>query len=398
MDKQFNIILELINTNDELIKNYNVSIANKIEYEISKLQSDKNQYIELYSFLKENQSDYFSENSLSRYISFKISELFFYKNTTLNQQSLEQIYSLVQKSKFERLFNHYIRTKLYLDKNSLKYISNDILENTFVKAQLASIGWSNKKNLYQSAIEEIVKFKKEKSYASVILISNKNEHQVIDTLLELKKQQKQNKFKIIFISNNKSNATNKLISLVDSFIQLNNDYGCPMPRNIGTVFANSEIIIFVDDDGIPADDMIQQHVKLHKENEKIIATRGACLPLNNNIAPQHYWLGNQQRVNKINLEGNSSFKSSAFYKVGGWGDYILFSYEGTELCYRLILQGIKTKQFIYSPKPVLYHDYIQKDRDIDNKKQVLYTMWQLLKYNNDNFHNINNIFSEGFSC
>src|SRR5699024_3067951 len=101
------------------------------------------------------------------------------------------------------------------------------------------------------------------------------------------------------------NQTERIVSLTDTFIQLNKNTGAYLARNIGSIIANSEILIFIEDDGIPAANCIAEHIRTHSDS-KIVTVRGCYLSKNNGIMPEHYWLGMYSLNSAPNLEGNCS--------------------------------------------------------------------------------------------
>lgn len=65
--------------------------------------------------------------------------------------------------------------------------------------------------------------------------------------------------------------------LVDVYIELKGNSGAYLARNIGSVFSNGGVLIFVDDDGLPETGMLAAHANAHDEY-LLDAVRGGCLP------------------------------------------------------------------------------------------------------------------------
>lgn len=383
--KTFETILELckLSSTSDLIYQYQ---ENEIEKEISKYNDDKDFFWDIYLFLESKGYSHFAQKSLNRYLAYKCVE-FRSSIKIIPIEELEEKYqelsNLIENSLVKKVFQHYIFSYLLLNNieiAGLKKSSHRFLD------YLKRVKWEYKDFLFDNTIEKIVKLNEDFTKASVIVISNGNEEHIIETLQEIKKQ-KNDDYKIVFVSNNKINQTQKVLNLVDTFVQMRENNGSCLARNIGAVFAFCDILLFMDDDGIPKKNFVKSHKSIHKRNN-ILSVQGACLSRTNGIMPPFYWLGLKEKPNPTILEGNSSFKAKEFYKVGGWGDYIMFGHEGFELCHRMLKSFSTPNQHIYSPKPILYHDYEKPNKDLKQKLLTQHASWQVLKFSYDDFHNI----------
>lgn len=280
-------------------------------------------------------------------------------------------------------FIHYIKVEEKLKHHAKKH--------DLIYKHLQKINWLHKQNLYFNFIEKIIKYRSDTNKASIIIISNGNEQYILDSLIETRKQAKENDCQIIFVSNNQENQTELILSLTDTFIQLNKNTGAYLARNVGSVFANSKILIFIEDDGIPATGCIEEHIRAHYD-DNIMTVRGCYLGKNNGIMPEHYWLGMSPLNSAPMLEGNCSIKSKLFYAVGGWGDYILFGHGGIEICYRMLSSHTKIEQHKYIPSAILYHDWTKPDEQMVQKQLKQHASWHILKQRDSRIHIINHIF------
>ena len=170
-----------------------------------------------------------------------------------------------------------------------------------------------------------------------------------------------------------------------------------MARNFGALFSNGEIIIFIDDDGIPEEGLIQAHLKIHKERAIHIA-RGVYRPkTKNGPKPWHYELGTEARPAVCLLEGNTSFRPEAFFKVGGWNDRLLVYHEGLELSYRYFRAGYEQEKLIYFPDAVLRHDYVKPPAGQNRKNRLLKTSHYLIHAIHDDIDAVLNSWPDRFS-
>ena len=198
--------------------------------------------------------------------------------------------------------------------------------------------------------------------ASVVIVTYNNIELLINNLKSLKKQTVSD-FEILIIDNNEKIDIFPLIKIYPiNYIKLKKNYGLSLARNIGIKYAKGDIVIFLDDDAIPAEDFVEQHIKAHK-NKDIIGLRGKAIPINNksiyNYFSYHYNYGDKPIPCYINLEGNSSFKKEELINIGGFNPKLegAGGYEGLELTYRIISKYKDKNKLIYYPNAIIYHDY-----------------------------------------
>ncbi len=251
-----------------------------------------------------------------------------------------------------------------------------------LSACLNEFNWTDYEESYSSLFEKVkFNFIVENPSASVIIISwrfvkglKKN--------IELLRSQRNTNYEIIFVNNGKDdNEFASIIDDVDTYISLNQNTGAYLARNIGSLFAKAPVLIFLEDDGIIGNDFVQSHLDAFNKYN-VIAVRGVCRSLTNNAfnkLARHYYLGRRPYPAAINLEGNSSFDAKAFRTVGGWSNNINFGHGGPELSYRLLQVYPDHRLQIYSPKPIIFHDYAQNDDHLKNKKEKQQSSYKALK-------------------
>ncbi|MCX7817049.1 MAG: glycosyltransferase [Syntrophales bacterium] len=235
---------------------------------------------------------------------------------------------------------------------------------------LQTKGWEYKKDLYLEHFDYVLKLKETSSPSiSVIVISWRLHEDTVKNFQILNKQRNQN-FELIFVDNGGKEREFELLKpYVDIYIRLKNNTGAYLARNIGSVFASAPILLFLEDDGIPESNLIKSHLDIHKKYD-VIAVRGVYKPKTSNVLNRyaaHYFLGDKPFPYPSNLEGNSSYRADIFYKVGGWNDEIFFGHGGKELAIRLLRIENDPRKQIYSPEPIIYHDFATDNAHLAKK-------------------------------
>lgn len=310
----------------------------------------------------------------------KMSEDCFHKN-------YENFINEIKTKSYKKIFQHYVEINALFYEFSTEGLGINKNIDRELSKLTSPMSWNKKRHVYSRKIREIIKFNARHTKSSVIIISNNSSSDILEGLREIHSQrQKVLDYKIIFVSNNEDNCVAEVLGLVDTFILMRGNDGAYLARNVGSVFAVSDLLIFLEDDGIPEDGFVKAHEDMHGAN--VAAVRGAYLTKSNGMMPNWYWLGSQVRPCQTNLEGNCSFDAKRFYEVGGWGDYVFFGHGGYEICHRMLQVNTSPEMHMYSPGPKIYHDYCTKNKNLDNKKLAQHASWQVLKFSYDDFHTI----------
>lgn len=252
-----------------------------------------------------------------------------------------------------------------------------------LKQKLSQKNWDYKYELYKNYFN-FVEYKRKQNKdikISVIVISWRMHPDTLKNF-EILNNQNEIPFELIFVNNGGSDKEfSNLASFVDKYISLNKNTGAYLARNIGAVFADSPILLFLEDDGVPDDDILKSHYyvfcKFHA-----VSVRGVYLARTNNYLNErqtvYYW-GDSHFPSFVNLEGNASYCSNVFYKVGGWDDSIFYGHGGLELSMRILkIEPNKRKQ-IYSPLPIIYHDFVQNESEFQRKRNIHVEAYKYLK-------------------
>ncbi|WP_415718775.1 glycosyltransferase [Maridesulfovibrio sp.] len=255
-------------------------------------------------------------------------------------------------------------------------------EKNLLKEKLRQICWDDRYEKYINEIEFIKQTAKDLRplKASVVVISHNIKQESIDTLEKLKSEAAP--FEIIFVDNNSQTQYSKMARVLsDTYIRLQRNTGAYFARNIGSVYSNSPLLIFIDDDAIPAPNFVSAHISENSKYESILI-RGACLPNTDtplNSKAKHYILGDKVFPRFSDLEGNMSVRAEAFFKAGGWDDNIKFGHGGIELSYRLLKKFPYPQLMLYSPLPIIRHDYTSSEEALISKRHKQATSWRYLQ-------------------
>ncbi|MBO6536198.1 MAG: TDP-N-acetylfucosamine:lipid II N-acetylfucosaminyltransferase [Balneolaceae bacterium] len=240
-------------------------------------------------------------------------------------------------------------------------------------------GWESKSALFSYWFDKVEYLQSSVgSKVSAIIISNKFKEKSVENLRQLSKQLK-GIGEIIFVNNGiEDNQFSALFPFVHTYVKAKGNAGAYLARNLGAAFAKGERLLFVDDDGIPQPNFIQAHLNAHSEREAVVS-RGMYYSSNVMNDPWHYNIGNTQKPAYTILEGNAMYRAEAFYKTGGWGDYILFGHGGKDLSFRLLEHYPHREHQIYVPESRLYHEYLRGNAHQKEKKKKQEVSLRLLE-------------------
>jgi len=240
-------------------------------------------------------------------------------------------------------------------------------------AALAKQGWSSKAPLYRPVFQSVERCRTvHNARASAIVISHRSHLDTAACLAALKATDA-DQFELIFVSNGAPEVDASSIQQhVDIYVRLNINTGAYLARNVGALFASAPILVFVEDDCIPYPDLLSAHVEAYEKFD-CISVRGVYEPKTDNplnMLAAHYDLGNRTFPQYVVAEGNASYRSHAFYAVGGWDDQIRFGGGGTDLALRLLKIVPDMRRQIYYPRARIRHDYAVDNRHLQRKRRL----------------------------
>ncbi len=151
--------------------------------------------------------------------------------------------------------------------------------------KLAERGWDRKFALYRKFFEHVDYLQQVAAPAiSVVVISWRLHPDTIKSFESLIRQRNEH-FELIFVDNGAPPGEfDRLKSYIDTYIRLNQNTGAYLARNFGAVFATGRILLFLDDDGIPAADILRSYREAFDEYEAV-AVRGSIWPKDRNAQP-----------------------------------------------------------------------------------------------------------------
>jgi glycosyltransferase involved in cell wall biosynthesis/SAM-dependent methyltransferase len=243
-------------------------------------------------------------------------------------------------------------------------------ENNVLLEALTRVGWSNKYELYREFFDSIDIWKNISEPAISIIVISWRLHPDTMKNFQILERQRDKKFELIFIDNGgKEGEFDSLKPYIDIYVRLNKNSGAYLARNIGALFAKAPILFFLEDDGLPEGNIVEAHLNVHATYD-VIAVRGVYRQKTDNPInrmAEHYFLGDKPYPYPGNLEGNASYRADVFYKVGGWDDDIIFGHGGIDLAIRLLAVEPDKRKQIYSPLPVIYHDFAVDTEHLTSK-------------------------------
>ena len=179
-----------------------------------------------------------------------------------------------------------------------------------------------------------------------------------------------NEFEVIVISDGSSDGTDEYLQGYTQPLHLKAQFqtnkGPAAARNLGIAEAVGEIVIFIDDDVVPAPELVREHLQTHEvdhgDNQVVLGPM--LTPLDTKLSPWTQWeqemlmkqysamdAGDWLPTARQFYTGNSSIARRHLVASGGF-DASLRRAEDVELAYRLELAGLR---FIYQPRAIGYH-------------------------------------------
>ena len=186
-------------------------------------------------------------------------------------------------------------------------------------------------------------------------------------------------YEIIFIDDGSDDGTREFIQNFRNLTELQvryffqNNKGPAAARNLGIKEAKYELLLFINDDTIPAEDLIERHVSCHErwsaENIAVLGqavwARGISVP----VYAKHYLVSEFKKLNVLKearsidfITCNISVKKRFVLNNGLFDeDFPYAAHEDRELGHRLGKKGLRIK---YVPKALVYHYHLFQSLDV----------------------------------
>lgn len=175
-------------------------------------------------------------------------------------------------------------------------------------------------------------------------------------------------FEVIVVSDGATDGTNEFLrdwhtSLhLRLFVQQNS--GAAAARNLGIEKARGDLVLFLDDDVVPAPTLITEHLDTHQRHQDIVVLGPMATPQNLVLKPWVRWeqamlykqyadiaAGRWQPTARQFYTGNASLARRHLVAVGGFETKFRRA-EDVELAYRLADYGLT---FVFNSQAVGYH-------------------------------------------
>ena len=155
---------------------------------------------------------------------------------------------------------------------------------------------------------------KRTSMFSVVVVSHRTTERFMEGIRSLAEASKKlPEAEFVFVSNDHKGLAALLDEHFSDFvlIEVGFNFGCSGGRNLGARVAQSEIIVFVDDDGLTTSESIRNLVAPFAD-PRLVAVRGQAAPFEGQSLPGHYKPAEGPIPRFIDLEGMSAWKKGPF--------------------------------------------------------------------------------------
>lgn len=199
--------------------------------------------------------------------------------------------------------------------------------------------------------------------ASLVVVTYRTDRDAFESVLDALEAQTDEAFELVVVDNGVEWDIESRLRGLDygtAYVELVRNCGVTVARNLGAELARSKLLVFLDDDAVPAEEFVAAHRRAHDGDA--VAVRGRVVPRSDafyNRLQRWYDLGDRTFPYLLNTEGNTSVDREAYRSVSGFSEELggRAGHEGIDLTYRLVRAGYDREQIRYCPDPVVYHDY-----------------------------------------
>ncbi|MDS0295138.1 glycosyltransferase family 2 protein [Halogeometricum luteum] len=199
---------------------------------------------------------------------------------------------------------------------------------------------------------------------SLVVVTYRTDRDAFESVLSALRSQTDDDFELVVVDNGVEWDLGARLREVEGgavYAELSRNCGVTLARNLGARLGDADLLLFLDDDAVPAPDFVAAHRRAHAAVD-VVAVRGRVVPQSRtfyNSLQRWYDLGDRPRPFLLNIEGNTSVARDAYRSVSGFDEKLggRAGHEGIDLTYRLVRAGYGRESIVYSPDPVVYHDY-----------------------------------------
>ena len=201
-------------------------------------------------------------------------------------------------------------------------------------------------------------------------------------------------YEVLVINNNSSDNTQSMLNQkaatypnLRAFTQLKP--GAAATRNVGIREASGDFVLFIDDDIFAEPDLIESHLKYHRENHGASIIGTVVSPWEKESDPFLRYLRDKGIFNPYSIAcnkpldfsyyhtGNASTSRKVLNEVGGFNEeFFVYGMEDIELGYRLEQQG---SRMTHGPAATARHEYFPTYKQFVGRcQQAGYSLGKLI--------------------
>lgn len=176
-------------------------------------------------------------------------------------------------------------------------------------------------------------------------------------------------FEVVVVSDGSTDGTDEYLRTLETPLRLvpvfQPNQGVAAARNTGVKRASGQLILFLDDDVVPAPQLIAEHLRVHEQHDEDVVVLGPMLtPDDYSMAPWVRWEQAQLYKQYADMQtgrwpatarqfytGNTSLSRRHILDTGGFDERFRRA-EDVELAYRLAERGLR---FVFCPEAAGYH-------------------------------------------
>jgi glycosyltransferase involved in cell wall biosynthesis len=224
---------------------------------------------------------------------------------------------------------------------------------------------------YEPIIDEVVRHRRRDTpEISVIVVAWQSADLVVDALDAIDNQQHIDRaaYELVLVDNGGLHSVrDQLAEYVDTEVRMKGNVRLCRARNTAAAIASGDTLVFLDDDGIVAEDYLA-NATAYFEDPSVVAVRTRIQaddhPLFTALAA-HYDRGGEPLEDCLVTEGSSLIRRDDYITAGGFAES-LAGHEGIDLTYRL-KQHRPDAKILYIPDAVMAHDYYDSWRHFLSK-------------------------------